>query len=409
MRFTEMLNPYAFVGSEIVSEHQIVATIRELYSSKPHIAATLGICLAALSGASSGSVRLCLLAASIAVGCLLFRIFIEFRFITRPPGAFERKWIRLFVTGSLMSGVGWGFSGALLLCSSSPTTQIIIMGVVCAIVQGAAGRAYMMPGTAFLNIISVLGQISIAALMGGNPILAVLALVYFWILSSFIVQMVKNRMIQLHAEHRATQLLEEITEKNELLRISNEKLAATAFEDSLTGLANRRKFDIAIVEALANAKRDNRDISLMIIDVDHFKAFNDNYGHQAGDQCLQILSNAISLCIPDDGLVARYGGEEFVVLLPNYDQASAVILAERTRLAVQFAGLSNLPKSPPHQTISIGLISCRPDLGLTPEELLSGADAALYDAKRKGRNCLRITRQLRGVDATFNDRSSFGL
>lgn len=250
----------------------------------------------------------------------------------------------------------------------------------------------MMPGTEFINITFVLGQVTLSAFLVGNFIIAPACLVYVCFLASFIVKMVRNRLEQLRAEQRASQLLSEVRETSELLRVANEKLAATAFEDPLTGLANRRKFDLAIVEAVAHARSHRTNLSLMMIDVDHFKFFNDTYGHPAGDQCLQVVSQAIRSAVPAEGVVARYGGEEFVVLLPGHDQANALLAAEQARLAVESTELSNLPNSPPGQTISIGLISSCADAHLTPKDLIAGADAALYEAKRNGRNRVTLDR-----------------
>ncbi|WP_052161877.1 GGDEF domain-containing protein [Hoeflea sp. BAL378] len=400
MRFLEMWNPYTFVGREIASDRQVEETLRELYSSKPHIAAATGIGLASLTAGLSGAVWTGVLATLVALVCLAFRIVIERLFLARAPGALDPKWMRLFVTGSLLSGFGWGLSGALLLYGASPATQTITVAVACAIAQGAAGRAYMMPGTAFINIAFVIGQLSIAAAADGNFVFLPAGLLYFSFLSSFVLRMVRNRLRQLRSEQTADRLLAEITEKNELLRIANEALATKAYEDPLTGLANRRKFDRVFAEAVAAAQRDRSALSLMMIDVDHFKSFNDTYGHQAGDECLLSLSRAIKTAIsgngglPDDGsLVARYGGEEFVALLPGEDRAGALAIAERVRLAVRLTALDALPNAPPRQTVSIGLVSCLAGPATTREAMLAAADEALYEAKKQGRNrvCVAAT------------------
>lgn len=387
MRFLEMWNPLTFVGYDIASKRQIEETVRELYNSKPHIAATLGFALAGLSAAMSGAIWSGIAATLVVLACLLFRLVMERLFIARRPGELEPKWIRLFVFGSLLSGFGWGLSGALLLYGTSAQTQALTMAIACAIMHGAAGRAYMMPGTALFNIAFIIGQMSIAAYLDGNYIYVPAFLLYFTFLASFILQMVSNRLCQLHAEQTADRLYQEITEKNELLRIANEALATKAYEDPLTGLANRRKFDLVIAETLAGAQQEALPVSLMIIDVDHFKAFNDTYGHQSGDECLQLLTKAISNTISTPGsLVARYGGEEFVVILPGQDCAEARVIAENTRIAARLTSLDMLPNTPPRQTISIGLVSCEAGSLMTRDAMLAAADAALYEAKKQGRN-----------------------
>ncbi|MEM5474285.1 GGDEF domain-containing protein [Hoeflea sp. AS60] len=394
MRFLSMWNPFEIVGSEIASEQQIEDALRELYNAKPHVTATIGVALAGLSACMTGAVWAGALATLIALVCLLFRIVIERRFVVRGPGPLDPKWTRLFVIGAVQSSFGFGLSGAILFYDTSLTTQIIIIGVACAIVQGAAGRAYMMPGTAFIYIACIMGMMGTAALADGNYILAPAFPLYFYFLASFIMKMVKNRVRQLQAEQTTDRLLKEITEKNELLRIANDALATKAYEDSLTGLANRRKFDLCLDESLAAAQRDGSPISLMMIDVDHFKSFNDTYGHQSGDECLQQLSKAISATISVSGsLVARYGGEEFVVILPGQTLAQAKITAEGVRVAVWLTDLDTLPNSPPRQTVSIGLVSCDASSQPTHDAIIAAADAALYKAKKQGRNrvCVHAT------------------
>ncbi len=387
MRFLSMWNPFEIVGSEIASEEQIEDALGELYNVRPHITASLGIGLAGVSACMTGAVWAGALATLIALACLVFRILIERRFVARGPGPLDPKWIRLFVIGAVQSSFGFGLSGAILFYDTSLTTQTIIIGVACAIVQGAAGRAYMMPGTAFIYIASVIGMMGIAALADGNYVFVPAFLLYFTFLASFVMQMVNNRMRQLRAEQTADRLLQEITEKNELLRIANEALATKAYEDPLTGLANRRKFDLVLADSLATARKDRSAISLMMIDVDHFKAFNDTYGHQAGDECLQRLSGTISTTVSGEGsLVARYGGEEFVVILPAEQLANAMNIAEQVCIAVRLTSLESLPNSPPRQTISIGLVSCNAGQQTTPEAMIAAADAALYEAKKQGRN-----------------------
>jgi diguanylate cyclase (GGDEF)-like protein len=393
MRFSAMWNPLSFVGQEIASKPQIEETVRELYSSRPHVAATLGVGLAGLSAALSGAVWTGVAATLVVLACLFFRIVMERRFVARTPGQMDPKWIRLFVAGSLTSGFGWGLSGALLLYGTSPETQAITMGVACAIAHGAAGRAYMMPGTAFYNIAFMVGLMSIGAYAEGNYIYVPAFLLYFVFLASFIVHMVANRLRQLRAEQMAERLLHELTAKNDQLRVANETLATKAYEDALTGLANRRKFDLELSGSLAAAEQGGSSVALMMIDVDHFKAFNDTYGHQSGDGCLQLLSSAISNTVSDrDGLVARYGGEEFVVILRGEDPATAIVIAERICLAARLTSLETLPNAPPRQTISIGLVSCQSGTAITREAMLAAADAALYEAKKRGRNRVCVYR-----------------
>ena len=172
------------------------------------------------------------------------------------------------------------------------------------------------------------------------------------------------------------------------LRISAEQLRNLAETDGLTGIVNRRTFDEALMREVARSARGRKPLSLLMIDIDRFKAYNDTYGHQAGDQCLRLVSKCLlqSARRPVD-IVARYGGEEFVVLLPDIDEEGAMIVAEQF---AQYLSEENIPHAASEfgkVTACIG-ISCESGrlLRTEPSRLLSIADAALYDAKAQGRN-----------------------
>ncbi len=161
------------------------------------------------------------------------------------------------------------------------------------------------------------------------------------------------------------------------------QLAALAATDSLTGLANRRTFDEHLAGEWRRATREQTALSLLLIDVDHFKAFNDRHGHQAGDDCLRVVATTIAGTArrPAD-LAARYGGEEFAVILPSTDAAGAAELAERIRAAVD--RLATPPVE--NTTVSVGTATVRPGATGGTSALIAAADAALYAAKRAGRN-----------------------
>jgi diguanylate cyclase (GGDEF)-like protein len=165
-------------------------------------------------------------------------------------------------------------------------------------------------------------------------------------------------------------------------------LASQAAHDGLTGLFNRRSFDIKLEEEFRRARRQSAMLGLVMIDVDNFKAYNDRYGHPAGDACLRSVSAAIEGEIkrPADG-VARYGGEEFAVLLPNTDEAGAFEVAERIRLAVKRLGLEHTDSRDKCVTISAGVASLAAGApASTSGALVQLADRALYAAKQGGRD-----------------------
>jgi diguanylate cyclase (GGDEF)-like protein/PAS domain S-box-containing protein len=172
------------------------------------------------------------------------------------------------------------------------------------------------------------------------------------------------------------------------------ELSALARKDGLTGLANRRAFDEFLDCEWARSLRDQKQLSLLLIDVDHFKIFNDRNGHQVGDDCLRTIAATLQeVCRRPTDLVARYGGEEFAVILADTGQEGAEHLARRLLAAVKALHISNPTGDGTRWvTASIGAATAIAAAGGTmkmPEGLLQAADAALYKAKAAGRNCVK--------------------
>ncbi|QOZ47296.1 diguanylate cyclase [Bradyrhizobium sp. CCBAU 53340] len=182
----------------------------------------------------------------------------------------------------------------------------------------------------------------------------------------------------------------DITEQKNL----ETRLETLAIEDSLTGLANRRRFDERLKEEWARAYRDRSSLGLLMIDVDHFKSYNDEYGHPAGDACLRVVAKVIAAEVQRTGdLAARYGGEEFAMLLPNTDAAGCARVGERIRSAVHDAGLVHASNPAACVTLSVGGAACRPAFERTAgtDSLVEAADQALYAAKDGGRDRLMMS------------------
>jgi diguanylate cyclase (GGDEF)-like protein len=163
---------------------------------------------------------------------------------------------------------------------------------------------------------------------------------------------------------------------------AEDKLEELATTDALTGLKNRRKFDATFETEWRRAMRHKTPLALMMIDADHFKSYNDSFGHQAGDQVLV----GIAICISDSVMragdcTARYGGEEFAVLLPGLSSSDALTIAETIRLKVQ-----QWADGPTDATVSIGVASLTPHPSMPSSLLMEAADKALYEAKANGRN-----------------------
>lgn len=182
-------------------------------------------------------------------------------------------------------------------------------------------------------------------------------------------------------------LLEQI---NTLKRIEAE-LQTQSGQDWLTGLANRRRFDETFRQEWNRARRDETSLGVLMVDIDYFKPYNDTYGHQAGDTCLQQVAKTIGEVVSRPGdLPARYGGEEFVVVLPKTDAAGAAIVAEKMRATVEALRIQHANSQVSNRvTISVGVAAMVPPEKSEPAVLIAAADQALYRAKREGRNRVR--------------------
>ncbi len=158
--------------------------------------------------------------------------------------------------------------------------------------------------------------------------------------------------------------------------------------DALTGIANRRTFDVLLASEWRRAIRSNAPISLLIADIDHFKQFNDSLGHQSGDECLQNVAQTLAQSANRSGdIAARYGGEEFAIVLPATDRNAAAAIAEKIRAAIEDRKIHHpLSSVGSHVTISIGAATVTPGSDERLEKLVCFADVALYQAKDRGRN-----------------------
>ncbi|HEY9618426.1 MAG TPA: diguanylate cyclase [Microcoleaceae cyanobacterium] len=200
-----------------------------------------------------------------------------------------------------------------------------------------------------------------------------------------------SHTLERQVQERTLALKQEITERKKAevaLRQVNLELEYLVTLDGLTQVANRRRFNTYLAQEWKRAIREQSTLSLILCDVDYFKAYNDHYGHQKGDECLYQIAQAMSRLVkrPAD-LVARYGGEEFAIILPYTDAAGAMVVAETIRHGIAHLKLPHAQSGVDHYvTLSLGVAAIEPSLELLPETLITAADTALYRAKHQGRN-----------------------
>lgn len=185
-----------------------------------------------------------------------------------------------------------------------------------------------------------------------------------------------------------------VDERTRALEQANQQLHQLSNTDGLTGIANRRYFDDALAREWARAQRAKSSLALIMLDVDVFKHFNDQYGHLAGDACLQALAITLEHTggRREGDVVARYGGEEFVVLLPGMEVQPAAEVAQQIQTAICQLALPH--EGAPHGivTVSFGVASMKPQRNQPPETLVHSADSAMYRAKQQGRNRIEVVR-----------------
>ena len=197
------------------------------------------------------------------------------------------------------------------------------------------------------------------------------------------------------AEAREAELLRLVEERTKQLRQANDHLQTLSYTDALTNIANRRHLEEILEVEWRRARRVKTPISLLMIDIDHFKVYNDTFGHRAGDACLTRVAAVLDQSAQRAGdLVARYGGDEFAAILAGTDITGATEVAERLRAAVEGLAIElGGDEGSRLVTVSIGIAAAVPGDVASPEMLLSAADTALYDAKGAGRNHIRTAKK----------------
>jgi diguanylate cyclase (GGDEF)-like protein len=193
-------------------------------------------------------------------------------------------------------------------------------------------------------------------------------------------------------EHQKAELERLVAERTVEVEAVNARLAQLAREDGLTGVLNRRAFDLELDEECRRATRLNTPLTLMLLDIDFFKDYNDRYGHQAGDACLRAVAQAVADTSRRAGeVVARYGGEELAVIVPGVSGDDAIALGESLRARISKLEILHAESAVSlFVTVSVGIACAQPRIDLTPSSLVAAADRALYRAKKRGRNRVEL-------------------
>lgn len=299
-------------------------------------------------------------------------------------------WARRFATGACAIGAVWGAASLVVVAEPDPFVQFLVISVQSGFLAAAAARNSVSPAAAIGQVALARIPLLLACLATGN--------VYYICFGLFVVLHIYGSVTIIHhlgrrnlklllANGEKAALIEQLRASNAELEFANRRLEALAAIDGLTGLLNRRVFDITLSREWYRSIRQAEPLSLLMIDIDCFKEFNDRYGHVAGDDCLKLIARTTEISARRaTDLVARYGGEEFAMLLPNTDMAGAIAIAERTLHAIEALGVPHAGSPAGRVTASVGVASFAPAPGSSPESLVRGADIELYRAKQTGRN-----------------------
>ncbi len=321
--------------------------------------------------------------------------YIFFRWYTgkAPETRDHEHWSHMYLLGSTFSGLAWGV-GLVLFANYLGGIDFFIILTVTLIVSAIGFISLSSDLRAvFLFFYPLMIPLTLSCFMYyTSPLMLAtgIMLLIYMIVAGFLSFMHYRHFVHsVIYQQRNLLLKQRIEHSNDELKQANEKLEALSATDSLTGLANRRHFDHFLERELQQSLREHSPLSIILIDIDFFKLYNDNYGHLAGDEALIKVARAISTSLtrPMD-LAARYGGEEFIVVLPCTDMEGAINIAERIQASINGLQLRHEYTQIGNKFISVsmGLAEMKVYEDRDPSSLIHRADMALYVAKEAGRN-----------------------
>lgn len=311
-------------------------------------------------------------------------------YIRAPRSATPAQWAGRNMLSGWATALGWGAWSLVIRLEPQPELVMMVFGMHAGLLAGGAVRNCAISAVAVGQIVLAAVPLFLVCATSGSPYLEVYAGIVlmhaFAVLA--LVRHLHNQTLQLLLkEEEASDLVARLEISNRDLEASNAHLETLVLTDSLTGTSNRRAFDAQLSLLWQAASMDRAELSMLLIDVDNFKAYNDLYGHQAGDACLRAVASAIgSIILKVGDMLARYGGEEFALILPDTTPQEALMVAQRVIAALAERNLEHRLSDTGRVTISVGVASCLPGMDNNQESLTGLADAALYSAKRTGRN-----------------------
>ncbi|MCZ8316741.1 GGDEF domain-containing protein [Phreatobacter sp.] len=366
------------LGADVCDARQKQELIDEFFDHRPFLVAVVVMTLAILQVCFSGQPTAALMAAGLLACALVVRIGAAEAYRRYGRGGDERRWLRVFAATCVTIAILWGSTGAVLYLAADANMRLAVLAIGCVLIQAVTLRTYMAPGPTLAQVLILIAFHLPVLAADGLTVLVPICLLYGGFQAYCILQLGQVRLRQMHAERDALRLLDELQRTNVELTRANLRLAQSALSDPLTGIGNRRRFEEALGALAAAAEREGSALALLMIDVDGFKRFNDVNGHLAGDEALRGVAAVLQATAGRLGhVVARYGGEEFVVLMARGGLDEAGALAEEIRVTMGASGTVPL-------TVSIGVATGAPPE--PPSALVARADAALYAAKRAGRD-----------------------
>lgn len=354
------------------------------HAAIPLVGSAIGSLLVALAHLDSAYQQQVLIWLALLYGTIGLRKWLTSQSRTRLAATgYDRPSAHRYALTTGLSGIAWGLAGLFVLDASPLAMVVTITAIQAMIMGGALTLGAYLPAFYAFSLPAILPLIGVLLFKGGaeNIVLAVYSAIFLILLLDIAKRLNKSLRQVWTLTFEKEYLVKEVTK-------AHDQQKALANTDGLTGIANRRRFDDLIEQEFARLSRTNSPLSLLILDVDHFKAYNDTYGHVAGDECLKQISTILQVLFNRaSDVAARYGGEEFAVIMPDTDTLGAarqaeLICSEIKKLHIHHASSPTAD----HVTVSIGVVTLIASDCWTAKALITAADMSLYRAKQDGRN-----------------------